>query len=70
MIKVLLHTMIDWMRTGEGEDEGREINHHGRSITVGGKQDTDTGPLVVDAVLNLFRYFCHLNLFTAAEHES
>ena len=25
-IEVLLHTLIDWMRT-EGE-EGREVNHH------------------------------------------
>ena len=41
-IEVLLHTLIDWMRTEEEEDEGREINHHGKTITVGGKQDTDT----------------------------
>ena len=45
MIEVLLHTGIDWMRTEEGE-EGGEINHHGKSITVGGKQDTDTVQLV------------------------
>ena len=41
-IEVLLHTLIDWMRTEEEQDEGREINHHGKTITVGGKQDTDT----------------------------
>ena len=32
---MLLHTLIDFMRT-EGE-EGREVNHHGKTITVGGK---------------------------------
>ena len=49
---MLLHTAIDWMRTDEEEEgEGRKINHHGKSITVGRKQDTDTGPL--DAVLML-----------------
>ena len=68
MIEVLLHTVIDWMRTEDEEDEGREINHHGKSITVG--TATDTVPLVVDEVLKLLRYFCHLNFFTAAEHES
>ena len=36
-IEVLLHTLIDFMRT-EGE-EGREVNHHGKTITVGGDQD-------------------------------
>ena len=38
-IEVLLHTLIDWMRTDEEE---REVNHHGKTITVGGKQDTDS----------------------------
>ena len=52
MFEVLLHTLIDWMRTEEDEDEGRLINHHGKSITVGGKQGMDTVPLV-DAVLKL-----------------
>ena len=37
-VEVLLHTLIDFMRT-EGE-EGREVNHHGKTITVGGDQDT------------------------------
>merc|ERR1719219_1087250 len=32
-IEVLLHTLIDWMRT---EEEEREVNHHGKTITVGG----------------------------------
>ena len=36
---MLLHTLIDWMRT---EEEEREVNHHGKTITVGGgKQNTD-----------------------------
>merc|ERR1719347_1394991 len=41
-IEVLLHTLTDMMRT-EGE-EGREINHHGKTITVGGAggDSTDT----------------------------
>ena len=38
-IEVLLHTLIDFMRT-EGE-EGREVNHHGKTITVGGKVGRD-----------------------------
>ena len=37
-VEVLVHTWIDMMRT-EGE-EGREVNHHGKTITVGGDQDT------------------------------
>ena len=37
-IEVLLHTLIDWMRT----EEEREVNHHGKTITVGGgKQNTE-----------------------------
>ena len=36
-VEVLVHTWIDMMRT-EGE-EGREVNHHGKTITVGGDQD-------------------------------
>ena len=39
-IEVLLHTLIDWMRTEE--EEGREVNHHGKAITIGGcKENTD-----------------------------
>ena len=38
-VEVLLHTWIDASRT-EGE-EGREINNHGKSITVGGKDDKE-----------------------------
>ena len=49
-IEVLLHTLIDWMRT-EDEGEEREINHHGRTITVGGKQDTDSKPNVEEVML-------------------
>jgi len=41
-IYVLLHTLTDWMRP----EEGREVNHHGKSITVGQKQDTDSVLLV------------------------
>ena len=36
-IEVLLHTLIDWMRTEE--EEGREVNHHGKAITVGGSKE-------------------------------
>ena len=45
-IEVLLHTLIDWMRTDEDEDEGRKINHHGKSITVGERQDTEEVKLI------------------------
>jgi len=38
-VEVLLHTWIDTSRT-EGEG-GREINNHGKSITVGGKDDKE-----------------------------
>ena len=48
-IEVLLHTLIDWMRTEE-EEEGREINHHGKTITVGGVENAaeDRVDLLVD----------------------
>ena len=39
IMKVLLHTVIDWMRTEDESEDGRNINHHGTTITVGGKQD-------------------------------
>jgi len=42
-IEVLLHTLTDMMRS-EGE-EGREINHHGKTITVGGAGDGSTESL-------------------------
>ena len=48
-IEVLLHTLIDWMRT-EDEEE-REINHHGRTITVGGNQVRDSKPVEVEVRL-------------------
>ena len=69
MTQVLLHSLIDWMRTDEEEEEGREINHHGKSITVGGIEDTDTVPHV-EAVLKLKILLLSLNFFAAAEHES
>ena len=37
-IEVLLHTLIDYMRTDD-EEEGRRINHHGKTITVGGSEE-------------------------------
>ena len=43
---MLLHTLIDMARS-EAEEGGREINHHGKAITVGGsKEDKDTDLLV------------------------
>ena len=65
MTQVLLHSLIDWMRTDEEEEEGREINHHGKSITVGGIEDTDTVPHV-EAVLKLKILLLSLNFFAAA----
>jgi hypothetical protein len=42
-LEVLLHTAMDLMRTDDTEEEdegkGREINHHGKIITVGGKTE-------------------------------
>ena len=38
-MQVLLHTYIDFLR--EGEEEEREINHHGKTIKVGGEVDDD-----------------------------
>ena len=37
-IYVLLHTLIDYVRPDEDE---REINHHGKTITVGPMPDTE-----------------------------
>ena len=39
-VEVLLHTLVDWMRTDEEKGDGREINHHGKTITVGGRPAT------------------------------
>ena len=41
---MLLHTLIDWMRMveGDGDGEAREVNHHGKSITVGRGKGVDT----------------------------
>ena len=40
---MLLHTFLDSMRgAGHGEEEEeREINHHGKTIKVGGKKSDD-----------------------------
>ena len=40
-MEVLLHTAIDIQRIDEDE-KGREINHHGRTISVGGGNTTNT----------------------------
>ena len=45
IMKVLLHTVIDWMRTEDEGEDGRNINHHGKTITVGGKQDAVTADI-------------------------
>ena len=47
---MLLHTLIDFMRT-EGE-EGREVNHHGKTITVGGKASVNE--IDLDNFVNIF----------------
>ena len=38
-VEVLLHTLIDWVRFEE--ENGRQVNHHGRTINVGGKEEAD-----------------------------
>ena len=40
----MLHTFLDSMRgAGHGDEDGeeREINHHGKTIKVGGKKHTE-----------------------------
>ena len=49
-IEVLLHTLIDLMRT-EG-DEGRPINHHGKTVIVGGKGDDEDDDSITQVTLN------------------
>jgi len=44
-IEVLLHTWIDVMRTDT--EEGREINHHGRTVIVGGSQVSHSDTVTV-----------------------
>ena len=44
MLQVLLHTLIDMARI-EAEYGGRKINHHGQSITVGGKDGNTNLPV-------------------------
>ena len=38
-VEVLLHTLIDWVRFEE--ENGRQVNHHGRTINVGGTEQAD-----------------------------
>ena len=38
-VEVLLHTLIDWVRFEE--ENGRQVNHHGRAINVGQKEEAD-----------------------------
>ena len=42
-LEVLLHTLIDWMRTDEEE---RRVNHHGKTITVGGGKNNEDKEMV------------------------
>ena len=57
-IEVLLHTLTDMMRT-EGE-EGREINHHGKTITVGGAGGDSTDSLATeDEFIDQVKYVCN-----------
>ena len=44
-IEVLLHTLIDWMRFEE--ENGRQVNHHGRAINVGGKEQADKESITI-----------------------
>ena len=57
-IEVLLHTLIDLMRV-EG-DEGREINHHGKTITVGGAGSEESLPSE-DELINQVKTPLNLN---------
>ena len=68
LLKVLLHTYMDSLRGAghgdeEGEGEGREINHHGKIITVGGgggsQKDLDDSVSIAYRRDSLFR--CNFN---------
>ena len=44
-VLVLLHTFMDSLRTETKEEgEGRNINHHGKVVTVGGDSTGDKNP--------------------------
>ena len=48
---MLLHTFMDAMRVEGGE---REINHHGKPVKVGGKQDdNDSIENLVNELVNM-----------------
>ena len=49
--------MIDWMRMVEGEGQVSEVNHHGKSITVGHVKGVDTA-LRVEGVYNFVQDAC------------
>ena len=56
-IEVLLHTFIDMMRS-EGEE--REINHHGKTITVGGDGGSEESFATEDGMIDQVNLFCKL----------
>ena len=49
-VQILLHTTLDAMRT-EG---GREVNHHGKKITIGGDSDNVLEDVVVGTNKTIF----------------
>ena len=59
-LEVLLHTLIDWMRTNEEE---REVNHHGKTITVGGGKKNKDKEMVNSKILSK-PLFLSLQIFT------
>ena len=54
MSKVLLHTAIDVARVEN--EKGREINNHGRVVTVG-KSDESTKVMIIRSLLSKRGYF-------------
>ena len=52
-IEVLLHTLIDYMRTDD-EEEGRQINHHGKTITVGGTEEVSDVVGLVSVPISIY----------------
>ena len=50
-MEVLLHTYIDYLRN----DDDREINHHGKTVTVNGETIDDE---TEEGIIQVLSFFC------------